>query len=542
MAFTEVFEATIFGIEQPLGLMYIGMWAPSTSFPPSQTSGYETTSNLAVPAGAVVDRAVVRVAASAPNSALISEVATVRSASGDPSGASNQMIIDFGVMRNVSGLQGPVSITQVAPWLGTSFGGDDNQRDGGSDAVTLQEFQTERLLVTYASTVSAAAVGACTVLTATAPADLELTVAGSRAWFRQGTVPANFSAEVDITVAVQTAVTAGTSPVPVVLKSRIPGHLELGPVGTVQYLRTHVVAFDRGETTIVDADAEGEIDVVLPLPAASTGWTIHRVVGTVVAEDRGPERIDPPVGPPAFTDAELTLDPDRRIVVRLPADVLNSFAALAAVRVRLHAAASGIGVVGGLLTGTQVAPDTPLPGGEVVEVSVDATPSSAWVTLRFSKPLTLPSDGTLWLSLAATRGRAILGLRSVGVPGDPGRDVDESEIALIRRIAPNGVARPMSAPIGMRTDALAMRLVGTAPDGQPIDLVDIGLAALGSAGSPVALETTSEPSDGPTRFVRALVVPSPVADLRVRATLTAPTRLTIGPVVVAYEETEGAEA
>jgi hypothetical protein len=98
----------------------------------------------------------------------------------------------------------------------------------------------------------------------------------------------------------------------------------------------------------------------------------------------------------------------------------------------------------------------------------------------------------------------------------------------------------------MRTDALAMRLVGTAPDSQPIDLVDIGLAAsedgAPAAGGIVELDTTIEPSDGPTRFVRALAVPAPAANLRVRATLTAPTRLTLGPVVIAYEENEGVPA
>lgn len=524
-------------------LIFIGMYAPYTSLPPSVTSGYETTSSLDVPAGAVVDHAVVNVAASAPNSALISEVAEVRSAAGDPGDDSDQMIIDFGVMRNVSGIEGPVSIDHVAPWLGTSFGDADDQREGGAISVALQEFQTERLLVTYASSVSVAAVAACRVVTTTPPADLELTVAGTRAWFRQGAVPAGFSEDVDITTAVQAAVTAGTSPVPVVLKTRVPGHLELGPVGTVQFLRTHVVQFDQGETTIVDATAEGEIDVPLPLPAASSAWKIHRIVGTVVAEDRGPERIDPAVGPAPLTAAELTLDPDRRIVVRLPADASQRLATIAGVRIRLHAGASGIGVVGGLLDGSPTAPGSPVPGGEVVEVPVEPTSTADWVTLRFAKPVALPFDGTLWLSLAATRGSAILGLRDVDADADVGDETDgderETGVALVRRIAPNGVARALSAPVGLRTDALALRLVGIAPDGRPIDLVQVGVAAVSPDGSSVEVETTAVASDTPTRFVRALAEPAPVHGVRLRATVTAPNRLTIGPVIVAYEDIEG---
>jgi hypothetical protein len=369
-------------------------------------------------------------------------------------------------------------------------------------------------------------------------------------------VPAGFAEQVDITAAVQDAVAAGVSPVPVVLTARVPGHLELAPVGKVNFLRTHGVQFAQGDTTVIDTAEEGEVDVLLPLPAVSRSWVIHRVVSTVTAEDRGPQRVLPAVGPDELLEAELTLDADRPIVACLPAAALAPFATLTAARVRLAAGPGGIGVVGGLLGGNPARPGEPVPGGEVPEVTVAPSGTPEWVTLPFAKPVALPAEGTLWLSLAATRGRAVLGLRAVPPPQPATLTDDERGIAVIRRVAPNGVVKAMSAPVGLRTDGLALRLAGTAPDGAPIDLLSVALAGVrplrraGRAATKpeiVEVPSTAEPGDGPDRFVRALPVPAPVERLTLRATAFAATRLTVGPVVVAYEEspvprvTEGAE-
>lgn len=524
---------------EPAGsLVIIGevyLYAPYAQFLPAATeSGSAISSSLPVPAGAIVGQAVVRVGASAPNRTPISGVATVRSSAGDPTTDSDSMIIDFGVMRNVSGIEGPAGIRRVAPWIGTSFDTGE-YREGPIASVDLQELSTERLLVEFDSDVSVAEVASSHVTTSTPPSDLELTVAGTRAWFHQGVVPSDFTEDVDITAAVQSAVSAGVSPVPIVMTARVPGHLELEPLGDVQFLRTHTVAFAQGDTIVVEALEEGVHDVLLPLPVESSAWRIHSVISTITAEDRGPERVDPPIGPAALAGAELSLDPDRRIVVRLPSAVLAKFEQLVAVRVRLLTAASGIGVVGGVLGGTPFMPGAPLPGGEVVEVAVEPSATAEWVTLRCAKPVALPSEDTLWLSIAATRGRAILGLSDVADAADLD-DGAEGSIALLRRIAPNGVAKPLSHPTGLRTDALALRLVGTAPAGLPLDLMSVGLAASAPDGQVVDVVSTAAPSDDRGRFERAIVTPAAMTGTRLRITVTAPTRLTIGPVVVAYEE------
>ncbi len=503
-------------------------------FPAATTSGSEVESELAVPAGAVVSQAVVRVTASAPKRTPINGVATVRASSGDPEAPSSSMIIDFGVMRNVSSLEGPAAIYRVAPWLGTSFD-EGGYREGG-DSIDFQELQTERLLVEFSEVVSAAALAAMHITTSTPPADLDLLVGGTRAWFRQGAVPTDFTEEVDITAAVQAAVSSGISPVPVLLKTRVPGHLELNPVGPVQFLRTHVVQFPQGATTVADAAEEGIVDIALPLPVDSATWKIHRIVSTIVAEDRGPHRVVPPVGPTELVEAELTLDADRRLVVRLATGAWAPFASLAAVRVRLTPGVGGIGVVGGLLGGSTLAPGEALPGGEITEVAVEPSATARWVTLPFAKPIALPVTEQLWLSIAATHGKALLGLRAVDPTSTLNSTDDEQGIASIRRIAPNGIARPMSAPLGLRTDALALRLIGTAPDGQPIDLVSVGLASRLPDSSVSEVGTVAEPGDGPDRHVRALLTPGPIANPQLRATVTGPTRLTVGPVLVAYQE------
>jgi hypothetical protein len=271
--------------------------------------------------------------------------------------------------------------------------------------------------------------------------------------------------------------------------------------------------------------------VDIPLPSASATWVIHRVVATVIAEDRGPERVLPPVGPASMLDAELTLDADRRLVARLAPGALTPFGTLTGVRVLLTPGPSGIGVVGGLLGGTALAPGEPIPGGEVTEVSAESGAGEGWVTLAFAKPLTLPATETLWFSIAATRGKAVLGLRAVGQT-DP-----EVGVTVLRHIAPNGVARPMSAPSGLRTDALAVRLVGIAPEGQPLDLVAVGLGTTpGTTEGTVDEASIAEPSDGPDRYVRALATPAPVPGIGLRITTLGPTRLIVGPVVIAFEE------
>jgi len=510
--------------------------------PPQTDAGYEVTMALAIPAGAVMSKAVLRVAASAPGNTTMGKIASVRAASGPPDSASTGIVLDFGTMRTVSGVSATTVITSITPWNGTAFDSRSSPSATGVLSQVFQELQTERLLLTFDDPVSPADIGQHGgITTTTPPADLEVLVAGTRAWFRQGAVPAGFTQDVDVTEAVQAAVAAGTTPVPVVLRARVPGTLQLSLAQDLAFLRTHIVDFGthgpEGQTTL-DAAEEGIVDVALPLPAEATTWKIHRVVATVQADDRGPIRVQPPIGPAALADAELVIDPDRRITALPSRSALARFDTLTGVRVRLQPTAAGIEIGGGVLGGDSLQPGAAVAGHEITPVTLPGASAASWVTLLFAKPLRLPAKERVWLSLSATRGAARLGLADAPAATNP-EDDETHEVTLIRRIAPNGIARPMSTAGSLRTDALALRLVGTAPEAAPIPLVEVGVASVagsGSSASATAVPTHREPADDASRFSIGLDSPGPVAAPALRVVVTASTRLTIGPVVIAYEE------
>jgi len=189
-------------------------------------------------------------------------------------------------------------------------------------------------------------------------------------------------------------------------------------------------------------------------------------------------------------------------------------------------------ITAGLATIALGRAQAPVSGQRIISLVPAAT------EMLFAKPLRLPAKERVWLSLSATRGAARLGLADAPAATNP-EDDETHEVTLIRRIAPNGIARPMSTAGSLRTDALAVRLVGTAPEAAPIPLVEVGVASVagsGSSASATAVPTHREPADDASRFSIGLDSPGPVAAPALRVVVTASTRLTIGPVVIAYEE------
>jgi hypothetical protein len=500
---------------------------PVLRFDPASKAGYETSQDLELPAGAVVTRAVVSVSAHAPVSRTpVGGIATVRAAAGAPADASNDLVIDFGVLRTVSGVSAPAVISSIEAWRGTSF-----DQFVGTPYDWIAEFteiQTERLLVSMDKPVSPATFATQSgVTTTTPPADLELLVGGVRAWTRPGAVPQDFGEDVDVTAALQTAVAAGavsddgTVAVPVVLRARVAGTLGLQLARPVGFLRIHTVAFP-GPTTTRLFDAEGRMVLTLPLPAEAQAWTVHRVIATIVATDDDPRRVQPPVGPDTTADAELTLDADRRLVVRVPAARLAPFEQLAGVRVSAQPGDAGIELAGALLTDAAGVPGEPVPKGTFTPVALEAAVAPRFVTLPLPHPVRADAGAPLWFSLAATRGSAVVELAA---GEDAGHD------ATLWRVMPNGVVRPMSSPAGVRTDVLRLRLVGLPPVLAPIDVVTVDLAGGDVVREPVepALEATGLVS-------LALGTPATRPRLALELTTTAATSVTVGPVVVAYSD------
>jgi hypothetical protein len=501
----------------------------------TSASGYETSQELVLPAGAVVTQAVFTLTAGPPElAAYVGRIATVRASKGAPAAASDELVIDFGVLRTVSSITAPSPISFAMAWRGTRFDLD-LPEGNGTTYLEFTEVQTERLLVNMTASVSPASFAeSAAVTTSTPPADLELLVAGERAFNRAGSVPEGYSEDVDVTAALQTALGSiapdaeGNVHVPVVLRARVPGALALTLAQPVSYLRTHTVAFPGGQTASRTFAEEGEIEVELPLPAGADGWIVHRVLATVTATDDDPQRVLPPVGPAVSAQAELVLDPDRRLVVHVPAERFARFERLLGVRVSVRPQAGGVELSGALLAdaGTEPpAPGDPVPKGTFTPVTLDQASEPSFVTLSLPQPLKLAGDTALWFSLAATRGKAVVGLAAPG----------ETAPATLRRVMPNGAVREMSSPTGVHTDLLQLRVAGVAPELAPVDIVEVDLT-----GGPTVQEPVADPELAATGLVSLAVTP-PAArpGLALRLTATAATTVTVGPVVVAYTEPPG---
>lgn len=544
---TKSFTGEVLSALEVSGGYFFLMDLPTISRTNPEVSSAEVATTLQVPLGAVVTKAVVRLSADAPGTTTIGGIATVRAAAGEPDGASDQLVVDFGTLRTVSAIAAPAAISHVTPWAGTSFlGGVTLLTSLSGMEVSFTEVQTERLLIDLgANTLPSALAGSGLVTTTTPPADLELRVGGSRVWSRTGPAPAGFTEDVDVTAAVQAIVDTATVPdadgnvgVRVALSARVPGKLGLDLPEEPRFLRTLAVNFPGTTAPVVFAE-EGVADLTLPLPAGSEQWTIHRVVATVSATDPGPVRVLPPNGPAVSAEAEVLVDSDHRVLARLPRTSLGRFERLAGVRLLLVPGPSGFDVGGTLHSGTATVPGEAIEEGSLSAVNLppgapDGQP--AWVTLLLPRPIELAAalkpapEDALWLSIEATRGSA-----RMMVADRTG--MDDGDVALLRRLAPNGIARPLSTAFRLRTqpadppspiaaDALALRVVGLPPVDHPVALVSTDLAGGGSSG-------VSGPGGSVTITLNPIGVRSPLA---LRLTATAATAVTAGPVVVAYTE------
>jgi len=395
---------------------------------------------LDIPAGALVHSAVMTVQAAPGGPAKVSAVAVVRP--GTPSAAmavpstALAFVVDFQRLRTVSELHTTdVPVLAVYAWGGAGFLTQPPlfRADGDADAtsnVLFAETQTERLLVITGSfTPEAPYATAAEELTAkttavlpSPPADLELLVNSKRVWSRPGPVrpgphasaggassPAIFfSQDVDITDAVQAAVSSGPVPVVVSLTSSVPGRL--GLAHDVAAFPVHAVAFPEGDARAVTFAAEGMGALALPVPPEAAGWLVHEV-RTIVAADLPTTRVEPPVGPPASPDAQLVVDLDRPLHVQLPAAALDAFDALVGVRLAVRAGPSGADMVGVLLSDAGGAPGAPLPGAPFGPLSLDpalADSAPRWVSLLVPRPRKLARAKPIWLALTVARGELVL--------------------------------------------------------------------------------------------------------------------------------------
>jgi len=444
----------------------------------------------------LVNSAKASVTASMPPAATLAGAAELRPAPGD----SSSLVIDFQGQRTVNELIAPsgVTITSLHAWLGTSF--DTTSKNvagftvtGGNDA-TFTELQTERLLVTVdgeASVTSFAQSGS--VVLPTPPADLELLVNGTRAWFAPGPIStAQFAAkDIDILKAVAEAAATGQD---VVLTFRAAAPAALTLSATVEVLQRYPVVFPEGATRTIDAPSEGVYPLALPVDQSqgpgSGQWLIHGVVLDVSAK-LPPSRVQPADGPELTDAVELTLDPDHALIVQLPNAITGSLASLTGVRLPVSVGTDGAELAGTLRTnipptGTdgKNEPGDPIPKSALGPVTLSPPAASGadtvnWIDLTLTAPHPLASGEIVWLELQAARGSVTWKMAV--------RPADEGSVAQLRRRTANGTYVPLS-PLA-DAYAGALRVVGQERPNEPLAAVEAAVAGAESSGTVAGVPT-----------------------------------------------------
>jgi hypothetical protein len=493
--------------------------------------------------GAIVTRAEVTVAASPAGATFISDVARVRAEGAEPNGPSTTHVVDLLGVRTVAGVS-VRGLTGVGWWAGDVLRSIDRV-DGA-----FTEVRTDRLRLTLSSAQEPAVVGAGTILFVSPPADLRLLVNDEQVWFHAGSVRPNqpdgvtFSATVDVTAAVAAA--AGGGPVTLTLTSAVPGRLEL--TGAVERLLVEDLRFPEGEQRPLSFSAEGVASLDLPVdPIAGAQVALVRV--SLRGATTGPTRVIPPVGPEPSNEAFVVLDPERGVLVELPAGRLSSLSALEGIRLPLIAGSSGAEIRGILRrAGERGEPGEALPDGQLGPAKVapgplgplpppppaaslprPVGPPPNWVTLSLARPHALEPGAVRWVELFASRGSAAWPL--AGPPGEPPRPEFE---AIVRRTTADGGHRPLSQLRDVATAAGVLRLVGSAPPDRPIPILDVGVPG---AVQPVVRSLASLRETVTVELVLPAPLPAFDADrlpLALSFTAFAPIDLVVGPISVGY--------
>jgi hypothetical protein len=430
--------------------------------------------------GSIVENAVFTVSAGIAGASPLASVAVVRpgAAPSDGDDDKNTSIVDFQRMRTVS----EIAITQpsgetleihdLRPWLGTQFADATHRIGSGADtSFSFPEVQTERLLVISDATAEELAERG-TVVLPSPPADLEIVLGTTRLWSKAGPVraaaDAPFSIDVNLTREVQAAIDAaapGDFPLTLMLSAGTPGDLGFAVKSLVVSRVYQVPLPDQGGKSLV-FETEGRQTLALPLASDGASWNVSHVRATVDAKIAA-TRVLPPEGPPLTEDAELLLDAEHAIAVRLPASQLAAFDTLSAVRVPVFVDSGSAELVGMLRDdrGDQ-GPGDPSSGASFGPITVEAAPRAGgpqWITLTSPAARKLQPGVTLWLVLAVARGKLSL---LVTVP------TSAPEHALWHGL-PSGAFHPLPAipdfaPAGLEG---ALRLVG-------VSATDAAIAAL----------------------------------------------------------------
>lgn len=485
------------------------------------------TQNLTLPADAILTLASAVITVRPADVVAVGDAAQVRAES------STVLVIDLGGLRTVSSLSyAATAFTEVQVWQGTRFG-DWFSAKNGTHRARKDEVLTERLRVVFSDTVKPADLAADGVIVLPgAPSDPELEIGGRRAWSRPGPVRlsddgqgvAAYTETVDLTAALQGVVSQATTTadiaVAVTLRTAAPciQSLQL----QVEFVQVHTVVLPAGGLP-VQADAEGDWPLSLPLPAGAEAWKLVGCELTIQA-GIGPGRILPAVGPTLGDDARLLLDPLHAVAARLPGADAARLATLTGVRMLVGAGDGGAELAGVLRVGGGDVPDATSSPLAFKPATVPAGDTPAWVTLELAQPYKPKGDTPLWIEVTATRGRLVwpLALPVAEDPIVPGQPAPAPRNVLVRRASPGPPYRPIVAKVGApKTDGGnidpapicgVLRLAGEAFAGQPIAALTPRLGTVAEDGPALSACTPT-----PAGVVSRLSLDPPLAG---RVTLT----------------------
>lgn len=454
------------------------------------------SSDISLPLDAEVDLATFTVTAAPAPAATVASVAEVREAE-PPGGSGSAVTVDFGRLVTVSALYVPGSALNLYRWDGTGF----THLVEGDGA--FPEVSTERLLAEFEDAVNVGTLrNNASVSLPAMPTGLELLIDGTTVWFeRQGGTAGIEAPEssgvgygIDRTDAVREAFRRRPGgPVRVELRAATPGLLSLGQ--NITHHRVHVVAFPEGTARTIDLAEEGPFAVELPLPAASSAWSVDEV-RMIVRGTVGDVRILPAEGPTLADDALVVLGAGRSVLAAVPPALLARFESLSGVRLPLRSSGGGSEVAGRLLADVAGRAGETVPGGDLTPIRLEPGDAASWTTLATAAPVA--AGGPLWLELSLGYGEVEWMLTA-----NLSDDLTAPGAELHRRLAGGGV-RPFPTLVDLGPRLGAIRLVGEAPANRPIGALslDLGTEApveLTPGGSDVraviGLQTPLEPRD-----------------------------------------------
>ncbi len=448
--------------------------------------------------GAQIEAAQSSIAVSPAGWIKLSDVSEVREGN-----ATGEFIVDFQAMRTVTGIAyNKPSGDSIAPtiqsiqvWTGTEFGDEEeNTATPDTHQMRFSERLTERVSITFAS--SDGLTADMVRLNGTAnlpspPGGLELKIDDLTVWAHPGAVKLDatgvFTEDVDITADLAQALAGGAWPIAISLSASVPGLIQLS--NQITFQRKHLAELSGG-SILVGADQVGTQTVEIPLPAGNMDWQVHAVEMTVGGNIPA-SRVLPAVSLEASGEAQLLLDQDHVVILRIPPALRKQFRTLEAIQLALDAYEGDSEIAGVLYLGDETGPSGETAAVTVAPTTLAVSTGYQWTELFLSDALAVDSDQELWLEVDVSRGRVRMPLAAASVSAD--------ESVIVRRGVPGGPYENFRADINGSafTGTSFVRVKGIPFKANGIPAVAPGIEGIGQEfaaftpddkGTPVRLE------------------------------------------------------